>query len=182
MISLKNNIIAYAISISITLILIFIFLPKQNKISNKEIIKNNKQFIKNVSVKEFDNNILRKPKIQKAIINKPNTSKIDTFYTATVDTVITFYDSNKSFKGLLHLSSSFIDKNEISDKALIGLKVKGALLYESTFAENNNYKSSQIEIEKKNNFGVGIFAGGIFTADRKITYGIGIGIYFNLIN
>ncbi len=182
MFSIKNKKLVYAIIVVIMVILIIMLLPKQKRISQKETVENNKQFLKNVLVKEIDNKIISKPKLQKNIIYKQNYNNLDTLYTSSIDTVISIYDSSNSFKGILHLSSSYIDKNKPSEDAFISLKIKGALLNENTYVENSSYKNSNTITEKTKDFGIGIFAGGIFTADKKITYGIGIGLYFNLFN
>ena len=148
-----------------------------------------------INLAEVKNEIKIKPKfyaekiIKENNLNKPEyvnyfvDSNIDTAinYIAKADTVIQLNDSTGRLRAQVGINTSYNSDIPLSKKSFFDIK------YDiKTFAYDTEEKQivkEILEIKKTNilnNFGIGLFAGGIYTKDNKLDYGVGIGIIYKL--
>ncbi len=184
--NLKTKIIIVSVLVIILLFLIIIFCKPEKQIENKEI-KSEKVITENVVVSSIQKNISVKAKNYKYTVNKTlpiadtAVSTTDTIYAAYADTSFLITDTLGKPKGIINLNTEYISDIKLSDNAKFNYRFNSIL-----FSENKIYKETEsLNINKvsqnENKFGLGLFAGGLLTNDRKLTYGIGIGLFYKLI-
>lgn len=184
-----NNKYIIIIIIVISLILIMIILINSGYTNKNKSVKLNtvKVYKETATVNTLKTDITAKPKIYTSYygigkIEKDSVKQLtDTLYTAVVDTTIFYYDSSGKTTGVFNLTSEYLSDIKLSSNSLFKLKINAINISRNLQVYENYDNEIVSETDKGNRFGVGIFAGGLITHDKKLTYGIGVGIIYKLI-
>jgi len=168
-------------------ILLLIICCRNKKSTLKENTFTSKEIKESIIISQINKNLSVKPKIIKTIkstktlINNAVKNKPDTVYTAFADTVLSFNDSLGNTMGVLNISTSYLSNKILSDSSLFIYKINLINFTKEKLIKEVKETKLFNNTKDESKFGLGLFGGGVITADKKITYGIGIGIYYKLI-
>ncbi len=183
-----NNKYIITIIIGISLILIVIIIINSGYTNKTKSVKFNtvKVYKETATVNTLKTDITAKPKIYTSYygIGKTEIDSVkkltDTLYTAMFDTTIFYYDSCGKTTGVFNLTSEYLSDIKLSNNSLFKLKINAINISRNLQVYENYDNEIVSETDKGNRFGLGIFAGGLITHDKKLTYGIGVGIIYKL--
>ncbi|MFH0733241.1 MAG: hypothetical protein V1773_01045 [bacterium] len=152
---------------------------KKEKINLTEVKKEVKVKPKYYTQKIVKDNNLNIPEY----VNYFAGADIDTAtnYIAQADTSIQLNDSTGRLRAQVGINTSFNSDIPLSKNSFFDIKYNI-----KTFGYDTEEKQIVKEIIEEretnifSNFGLGLFAGGIYTKDKQLDYGIGIGIIYKL--
>jgi len=112
-----------------------------------------------------------------------NIDSIKTIFTAQADTVITITDSTGNLRGVFELNTSFVSDKVLSENSVFDFKyLIKSIGYDTERNQTIKEKTKETNSGLLDRLGIGLFMGGIYTKEKSISYGLGVGIIYKLTN
>lgn len=183
---IKTKIIIISVMLIIVLLLVIVYNKNESNYESKST-KTEKIVSDKISATNVKADFSIKPKNYKYTTNKTLKSKdsliikTDTIYSAFADTSLFIYDTLGKIKGIINLNTEYKSDFKLSENAKFYYKVNSLIFSDEKYLKESELLTTNKVTEVESKIGLGLFAGGILTHDKKLTYGVGIGIFYKII-